>query len=128
LVTPFEAQSLKEAMCQGGLPADLERKLSLLEGRSLMHQFIAQNCRLLAMLLVAAYAGMFKGASAKDCDEILRTLSYVRKDEDAIPDYTTDGFTDDLLEVRGTITRLQPLLIQFKSWRLCHQVPPMWRN
>ena len=53
-------------------------------------------------------------------------VAYVRKDDDAIPDYRPKGFADDPQEVRVVTTQLSPLLQAFKAWRLRHQVPGMW--
>jgi len=128
LVTAHEMHDLRQWLVKGQLPADLENKLQWLESRGMMHQFIAQNCRLFFTLLNAVYTGMFKEMGAHERDEMLRVLAYVRKDEDAIPDYTSGGFTDDLQEVRAAILQMQSLLNRFKAWRLCHQVPHMWRN
>ena len=50
-------------------------------------------------------------------------LAYVRKDDDAIPDYLPSGFMDDQQEVRAAAMELGPLLQAFKAWRLCHLVP-----
>ncbi|HWX22314.1 MAG TPA: hypothetical protein VN578_20630 [Candidatus Binatia bacterium] len=41
----------------------------------------------------------------------------VRKDEDAITDYQTRGFTDDQEEVRAVGSELASLLQSFKAWR-----------
>lgn len=128
LVTPEELRELQQHLQKGLLPADLERKLCMLEHHGMMQQFIAQNCRLFVLLLTAVYSGMFQQISRQDCDEILRVLAYVRKDDDAIPDYSTGGFVDDSQEVRGVIAQKQNLLDRFKAWRLSHQVPGMWRN
>jgi hypothetical protein len=78
------------------------------------------------MLLLAALESAFSEATSANRERLLRVLAYVRKDDDAIPDYRTDGFTDDQQEVRAATTELGPLLHAFKVWRLRHQVPGMW--
>ena len=90
------------------------------------HQFIAQNCRLFAALLLATEAGEFRDISPAERDRLLRVLAYVRKEDDALPDYAPEGFTDDQQEVRAVLVELGGLLTAFKSWRLRHQVPEMW--
>lgn len=127
MVTQAELLALKRALLEGQTPADLELKLSCLEARSVMHQFIAQNCRLLLLLLKSVYAGAFSEVAPQQCDELLRVVAYVRKDDDAIADYTTGGFADDLLELRTVLSERHELVTRFKAWRLCHQVPALWR-
>ena len=90
------------------------------------HQFIAQNCRLFAALLLATEAGEFCDISPAERDRLLRVLAYVRKEDDAAPDYAPEGFTDDQQEVRAVLVELGGLLTAFKAWRLRHQVPGMW--
>jgi hypothetical protein len=126
LVTAHDLKSLRDELTRGNVPPDLEAKLSKLAAGNLGHRFIERNCRTIIALLQAAQQGSFKQASLGACERLLRLLAYVRKDDDAIPDYRPDGFTDDQQEVRALATELSPLLQTFKKWRLLHQVPGMW--
>ena len=126
LVTASDLQDLGEALAKQQLPPDLKIKLSKLAVHELSHRFIEQNCRTIIALLQAVEEGSFKEASPKDCERLLRVLAYVRKDDDAIPDYRPDGFNDDQQEVRTVTSDLDHLLRTFKAWRLRHQVPGMW--
>ena len=126
LVSPHEVQVLAGALAGGELPGDFERKLQSLAAADLGRRFVAKNCQTMIALLQAAGDGSFKRASRQDCERLLRVLAYVRKDDDAIPDYRTDGFADDQQEVRLAVTELGGLLQSFKAWRLRHQVPGMW--
>lgn len=119
-------QALREALTRGKLPPDFEAKLARLAAGDLLHGSLARNCRLFFMLLLAARHGFFKEVSRADGERLLRVLAYVRKDDDAIPDYRTGGFMDDQQEMRAAMTELQPLIESFKAWRLRHQVPGMW--
>jgi len=125
-VTAGDLQGLNDELAKGRLPPDLEAKLTRLALGSLSHRFIEQKCRTLIALLLASEEGSFREASLVERDRLLRTLAYVRKDDDAVPDYRPDGFTDDQEAVRAVTTELNPLLQAFKSWRLRHQVPDMW--
>ena len=126
LVTPHDVQGLRSALAQGRLPADLETKLARLAGGNLSERYVEQNCRLVVALLLAAQENSFTQATPADRERLLRVLAYVRKDDDAIPDYKPGGFLDDQQEVRAAATELKPLLLDFKVWRLRHQVPGMW--
>lgn len=126
LVTPHEVESLERALALGTLPADFEAKLRRLAGDSLLHRFVAQQCRLFIALLLAVGCRSFKLATATERQRLLRVLAYVRKDDDAIPDYKPGGFLDDMQEVRAAASELTALLRGFKAWRLRHQVPAMW--
>ena len=95
---------------------------------SLVERYLEQNSRLFFALLVAASEGSFIRATPSDRERLLRVLAYVRKDDDAIPDYLPSGFMDDQQEVRASAMELDPLLQAFKAWRLRHQVPAMWRS
>ena len=119
-------QNLRDELIRGNVPADLEAKLIKLARDNLAHRSIEQNCRTIIALLQAAQQGAFKEASPEACERLLQVLAYVRKDDDAIPDYRPDGFTDDLEQIRAVGTQLGPLLRSFKAWRLRHQVPGMW--
>jgi hypothetical protein len=126
LVTAHDLKDLGEALAKQQLPPDLKAKLATLAVDELGHRFIEQNCRTIIALLQAVEEGSFKMANLRDCERLLRVLAYVRKDDDAIPDYRPDGFVDDQQEVRAATTELDPLLQAFKAWRLRHQVPGMW--
>jgi hypothetical protein len=127
LVTAHDVQGLRSALAQGRLPADLETKLARLAGGSLSERYVEQNCRLIVALLLAAQQNSFTQATPADRERLLRVLAYVHKDDDAIPDYKPGGFFDDQQEVRAAAMELKPLLLDFKVWRLRHQVPEMWR-
>ena len=126
LVTPQELEELRLALARGHVPLDFQAKLNSLAGSDLTRAMVEQNCRLFIALLMAAHSGMFGPANPQACDRLLRVLAYVRKDDDAIPDYKPNGFADDLREVRAAAAEFSHLLHTFKDWRLCHQVPTMW--
>ena len=126
LVTAHEIHELSDALAKGHVPRDLETKLMKLALGDLGRRYIERNCRMIIALLQAAQQGSF-GASREECERLLRVLAYVRKDDDAIADYRPDGFADDQQEIRVVATELDPVFQSFKSWRLRHQVPGMWR-
>ena len=126
LVSAHELQDLRQWLKRGALPPDFELKVHSLSRGDLAHRSLAQNCRTIVELLRAVYVGAYKGASPANCDRLLRGLAYVRKNDDAIPDYRPDGFKDDLEEMRLLTNDLNSLLQEFKAWRLRHQVPAMW--
>src|SRR5438552_13450553 len=127
-VTPHELEALRNALARGGLPPDFLGKLKRMMDGELSHHFIEQNCRLFAALLLAKEDGSFREGSPVECERLLRVLAYVRKDDDAIPDYKPDGLTDDQREMRGATVALDVLIQRFKAWRLRHQVPIMCPN
>lgn len=127
LVTAREVAELRTALANGEIPADFEAKLNRLGEGSLSDRMIEQNCRLFIALLTSVRGG-FHQASWAQRDQLLRVLAYVRKQEDAIPDYRPDGFVDDHAEVRAARTELTQLLEGFKAWRLRHQVAAMWQD
>ena len=86
-ITPHELEALRDALARGGLPADFLGKLRRLKDGDLRHHFIEQNCRLFAALLVAADANSFRKGTPAERERLLRVLVYVRKDDDAVPDY-----------------------------------------
>ncbi len=128
LVTPQEVQELRLALVKRGLPPDFEAKLSRLGEGNLIQRYVEQNSRLFFALLLAASESSFIRATPSDRERLLRVLAYVRKDDDAIPDYLPSGFMDDQQEVRAAAMELGPLLHAFKAWRQCHLVPAMWRS
>jgi uncharacterized membrane protein YkvA (DUF1232 family) len=128
LVTTYDVQELRNALAQGRLPVDFEAKLAKLTNGSLSDQYVEQNSRLFCALLMAAFDTSFTEAAPSDRERLLRVLAYVRKDDDAIPDYLPGGFIDDQQQVRAAAMELRPLLEAFKVWRLRHQVPAMWQR
>jgi hypothetical protein len=128
LVTANDAQEMRSALAKGRLPYDFEAKLARLGEGSLLDRHVEQNSRLFFALLLAALESSFTEATPAERERLLRVLAYVRKDDDAIPDYKPGGFIDDQQEVRAAAMELAPLLHAFKSWRLRHQVPGMWRG
>lgn len=127
-VTPQALEALREPLARGHLPPDFLGKLQWLAAGSLSHRFIAQQCRLFASLLLAAEHGSFREISRAESERLLRVLAYVRKNNDAIPDYQAGGFVDDQQEVRAASVELAELLQAFKVWRLRFQVPAMWHE
>ena len=127
LVTAQDVQEMRSALAKGRLPHDFEAKLNRLGEGSLIDRYVEQNSRLFFALLLAALECAFTKATPSDRERLLRILAYVRKDDDAIPDYLSGGFIDDQQEVRAAAMELGPLLQAFKAWRLRHQVPGMWR-
>ena len=126
LITAHELEALRGALARGHLPSDFLEKLRILGSGELSHRFIEQNCRLFAALLLATEEGAFREAGPAERERLVRVLAYVRKEDDAIPDYTPEGFADDQQEVRAVLVELGGLLQAFKEWRLRHQVPAMW--
>jgi hypothetical protein len=128
LVTANDVQELRSALANGRLPSDFEAKLASLGDGSLIHRHIEQNSRLFFALLLATLESAFPSATPAELERLLRVLAYVRKDDDAIPDYKPGGFVDDQQAVHAAAMELRPLLQAFKAWRLRHQVPGMWRG
>ncbi len=127
LVTAHDSKNLAEALSRGMVPADFEAKLRKLANGDLIQRSIERNCRTMISLLQAVREGSFERASSSDCEQLLRVLAYVRKDDDAIADYRSDGFIDDHREVQAVAKEMVKLLESFKAWRLRHQVPAMWQ-
>ena len=123
-----ELEELREALVRGGLPPDLLGKLKRMTDGDLTHHFIRQHCHLFAALLMAKENGSFCEGGPVECERLLRVLAYVRKEDDAIPDYKPGGFTDDQREIRAASMELADLIQGFKAWRLRHQVPVLWPN
>ncbi len=126
LVTDYDLEHLRDELAKGVIPADFAAKLSRLAAGELSHQVLEQNCRTIIELLFAAQNGSFREITQTEWEHLLRVMAYVRKDDDAIPDYCRQGFQDDQEEVRCAIKELMPLLQTFKAWRLRHQVPALW--
>jgi hypothetical protein len=126
LVDRREVEDLRHALLAGELPPDFEVKLHRLADEGLADQVMEHNCRWLLALLEAARNGSFEKIAPSDVEQILRVLAYVRKDDDAIPDFLPGGFWDDQQEVRAAVAELAPLLGAFKAWRLRHEVPARW--
>src|ERR1035441_7234663 len=106
LVTAHDVRGLRSALAQGRLPPDLEAKLARFAGGSLSERYFEQNCRLIVALLLAAQQNSFTKATPAERERLLRVLAYVRKDDDAIPDYRPGGFIDDQQEVRAAAMEL----------------------
>src|SRR5206468_6020670 len=117
-ITPHELEALRDALARGRLPPDFLGKLKRLKDGDLTHHFIEQNCRLFAALLAATEDGRFREASVAERERLLRVLAYVRKDDDAIPDYNPHGLMDDQREMRAATVELGSLIQGFKAWRL----------
>jgi hypothetical protein len=128
LVTAHDVQGMRSALALGKLPPDFETKLAKLGEGSLSDRYVEQNSRLFFTLLLAALESSFTEATPAERERLLRVLAYVRKDDDAIPDYQPRGFIDDQDQVRTAAMELGPLLHAFKIWRLRHQVPGLWRG
>lgn len=130
LVTRLELEDLRRTLTftHGDLPPDLETKLGRLASQGLGSQILEHHCRWFAALWIAARQGQFRDPNPEQTEKLLRVLAYVRKDDDAIPDYGPGGFTDDQHEVQAAAAELQGLLRAFKQWRLRHQVPAMWKG
>jgi hypothetical protein len=127
LVTTHDLRNLHSVLARGSVPPDFEAKLARLAKGNLVEQYVEHNSRLFVALLHAAHDGWFR-LTAAERDRLLRVLAYVRKDDDAIPDYRPGGFVDDQRELRATMLEFGHLLQSFKAWRLCHQVPAMWSS
>ena len=128
LVTANDVQEMRSALAKGSLPYDFEAKLALLGEGSLIDRHVEKNSRLFFALLLAALESSFTDATPAERERLLQVLAYVRKDDDAIPDYQPRGFIDDQEQVRAAAMELGPLLQAFKVWRLRHQVPGLWRS
>jgi hypothetical protein len=128
LVTAYDVETLRCELERGEAPPDFQAKLSRLSGGDLVHRYIAKHSADFIALLLAAQEGIFRRISQAEIERLLRVLAYVRKDDDAIPDYRSDGLIDDQQEVHAAVIELSPLLQAFKAWHLRHQVPAMWTN
>ena len=126
LVTDQDLQQIRNAIARGTMPPDFEAKLRKLAAGSLLHRSVEQNCRLFIALLMAAHDGAFAEVDESERERLVRVLAYVRKDDDAMPDYKPEGFADDQREVRAVAMELGALRQAYKEWRLRHQVPKMW--
>ena len=128
MVMPAELEQLRTELLRGHVPRDLELKLQQLLDGGLMHQSLGHSCLWFLAVLQAAFDGAYRMATPEQIDFMLRVLAYVRKDDDAIHDLQPNGYTDDHQEARIASTRLQPLLLGFKQWRLRHVVPVLWHG
>jgi hypothetical protein len=126
LVSQIEADELKKCLAKGALPHDFQTKLARLAGEDLAERYIEQNCRWFISLLIAAREGSYRELTNSDREQLLRVLSYVRKEDDVIPDGLPGGYVDDQKEVREAVRQLGPVLQHFKSWHLQQRVPGMW--
>src|SRR6266446_3437672 len=114
LVTAHDVEALRNALAKDELPPDFAAKLARLADESLIHRCVEQNCHLFIALLLAAKDGALREATPAQRERLLRVLAYVRKDDDAIPDYKPDGFTDDQREMRAATVALEGLIQRFK--------------
>jgi len=128
LVTSYDLDALRQELARGELPLDFGAKLNRLAQGDLVHRYVAKHCADFIALLLEAKEGVFRSISKTEVERLLRVLAYVRKDDDAIPDYRSDGFKDDQQEVHTAVIELAPLLQGFKAWHLRHRVPSMWVN
>lgn len=128
LVTSHDVAALRNELRRGEAPLDFQAKLSRLSGGDLVHRYVAKHSADFIAVLLAAQDGIFRRISQAEIERVLRVLAYVRKDDDAIPDYRCDGLIDDQQEVHAAVLELAPLLHAFKAWHLRHQVPAMWTN
>jgi hypothetical protein len=128
LVTTHDLEALRNELGRGVAPLDFQAKLSRLSDGDLVHRYVAKHSADFIGLLLAAQDGMFRKISQTEIERLLRVLAYVRKDDDAIPDYRAEGLMDDQQEVHAAVIELAPLLKAFKAWHLRHQVPTMWVN
>src|SRR5882762_4648054 len=87
LITAHELEDLCRGLDRAELPPDFEAKLTRLAGDNILHCSVEQNCRLFIALLRAARDGSFRDVGRADQERLLRVLAYVRRDDDAIPDY-----------------------------------------
>jgi hypothetical protein len=108
--TPQELEPLRAAPAQGSLPPDFLGKLKRITDGDLTHHFIEQNWRLFGAPLVAAEDSSFREGRPAKCERLLLVLAYVRKEDDAIPDYKPEGFTDDEREMRSATVALDGLI------------------
>jgi len=125
-VSSEEVADMGRAIASGVLPIEFAAKLDRLSSKSLLHQFIAESSHDFIRLLMAAQFGEFGPMPAGVRERLLRVLAYVRKENDAVPDFKPGGFEDDLREVRAATSELGGLLQRFKEWHLRHAVPAMW--
>ena len=126
LVTAPDLQDLRTALAHGKLPPHFQAKLDRLANGNLSERYVAQNSHLFFALLLAALDCAFLGATRAHRERLARVLTYVNKEDDAIPDYLPGGFIDDQQEVKAAAMEMASLLHAFKLWRLRHQVPVLW--
>lgn len=128
LVNQFELEQMRFAIARGALPVDFEHKLRRIAAESLTGRFIEQQCRWFAALLIAVQSGQFRGVDNDRFQQLMRVLAYVRKEDDAIPDYQVQGLVDDRHEVRLVVVEMQLLIAGFKDWWLRSRVPVAWNQ
>lgn len=126
LVSPSEVEQLRQAIADRRLPDDLVDKLFRLERGDLAMRHVAHTSLTLLEMLQAACQGEFDALSPSDFEEVLHVLAYVRKEDDAIPDFLPTGYLDDQKEVRLAEHELAAVIGRFKAWRLRRQVPLLW--
>src|SRR5208282_3217777 len=128
LVTAQDVQELRLALVKGRLPADFEVKLSRLGEGSLVERYVEQNSRLFFALLLAAAESSFIRATPSDREHLLRVLAYVRKEDDAIPDYLPAGLSDPQQQLPAAATELGPPLQRLIVRSHPHKPPAIWRS
>lgn len=126
MLSSDEVRELRAAVANRTVPADFTNKLQTLAEGDMVMRYIAHHSVLLLEMLHAGCQGEFPWLSPSDFEQILRVLAYVRKEDDAIPDFLPSGYVDDQREIRLALTQLAPLLEAYKSWRLCKEVPARW--
>ena len=126
LISSEELVDMRRAIASSVLPVEFAAKLDRLSRQGLLHQFIAESCHDFIRLLIASQFGGFGSVTPAIRERLLRVLAYVRKENDAIPDFKPRGLEDDLREVRAATSELGGLLRRFKEWHLQHAVPAMW--
>jgi hypothetical protein len=128
LVHAQEADALRDSLISGRVPPDFEHKLTRLAQGDLGGHFVAQHSRLLIALLQASWTAQFRQLTDALRARLLRALAYVRKDDDAIPDYQVGGYTDDAQVLRAIAAETAPLIQAYKLWRLRSHVPAVWAS
>jgi len=126
MVTDAELKALGDALHQNQVPADLRAKLNRLRADDPRESFLKQQSLLLVSLLQSPAARSFCHLHPSVCEQLLRMVAYVRKDDDAIPDTWPGGMADDHDLMRMTCTELREELAAFKAWYLSRRVPYLW--
>ena len=128
LVSLSEQDALLKELQRGQAPPDFQAKLDRLSTGDLIQRYVAKHATDFINLLLAQQHALFPKLAPADRERLLRVLAYVRKDDDAVPDYRPDGLVDDQQEVHSAVLELAPLIRTFKAWHLRHQVPALWAN
>jgi hypothetical protein len=123
LLSDREVQDLRQSLASRVVPRDLQSKLHLLSIGDARMRFISEYSNLFLELFRSGCQGDFTQLTASDLEHVLRVLAYVRKEDDAIPDYLASGFFDDRREIGLAVTQLAPSLRKFESYRSMHGQP-----